>query len=151
MNARMERAETSIQKMKESGSIKEGNEAQGPAGGHLLATQNKQEVMDMSAVLQELNDKKKRENNIVVYNVPESNSNMFQERINHDRQIIRKLLSTCKVQEDKMIRVLRLGRKIEGRDRPVLAVLTDSEVRNYLFQNLKELGKDDNLKNFSDL
>lgn len=108
------------------------------------ASQERQKIMDMTTVMEELNDKKKRETNIVVYNVPESASSMSQERIEHGRQILKKIMNTCGVHENKLMRVIRLGKKTEGRDWPTLAVLTDVEVRNNIFRYIKELGKHEN-------
>lgn len=146
LSSRVERVEMNLSEMKES-TIKEMRQGEGTYGEH-QPSKGIQKEMDMNTVFDELNDKKKRENNIVVYNIPESDSNMFQERIKYDRQIMKQILNACGVHEEKMARVIRLGTEKEGRRRPVLTVLTDPEVRNYIFRNVKELAKDDNLKNF---
>lgn len=146
LSSRMERVEMNLSDLKES-TKKEMKEGERTYGEHQVS-QGIQKEMDMNTVFEELNDKKKRENNIVVYNVPECDSSMFQERIKHDRQIMKQILNACGIHEEKMARVVRLGKKKEGRGRPVLTVLTDPEVRNDLFRNVKELAKDDNLKNF---
>lgn len=142
LSSRMERVEINLSDLKKS-SKKEMKEGERTYGEHQVS-QGIQKEMDMNAVFEELNDKKKRENN----NVPECDSSMFQERIKHDRQIMKQILNACGIHEEKKARVVRLGKKKEGRGRPVLTVLADPEVRNDLFRNVKELAKDDNLKNF---
>lgn len=74
-------------------------------------------------------------------------SNLSQNRIKHDRQLVKRI-TACGIYEVKLVRVTRMGKKIQSQDHLLLATLTDSEVRNDIFRHIKEMSKNDNLKNF---
>ncbi len=98
---------------------------------------------------------KAREKNIIIYRAEEGTSNLKEENIKHDKAIVRKLIQHCKgtMEEDTAIdKIIRLGRKEEGKIRPLLVAFKELETKKGLFRNLKELGQEatpEELKNLS--
>ena len=98
-------------------------------------------------LISELNDRKKRENNIIIYNAPESHSNQFLDRISHDKEILRKLVNCCGIDNEGLVRVSRLGKLVDGQMRPMLAVLSSSDIKKEIFKNIKNITEREDLKN----
>lgn len=100
----------------------------------LLNTDKQQNpVSDQSSMdtfLTEVNERADRANNIIIYNIPESNSNEIQTRIEDDQQKISDLLAILNkdLAAEKILKVLRLGKKNENRPRPLKVVFSDSRV-----------------------
>lgn len=93
-----------------------------------------------------------REKNIIVYRAEEGNSNLKEENIKHDKEIISELMEQCKVRydEDRIEKIIRLGRKEEGKTRPLLIKFQELDVKKELFKNLSLLkNATDKLKNLS--
>lgn len=115
----------------------------------------KQEHFD--TIFTELNERKNRESNIMIYGVNESDAEIKEEREQHDQGIVKEILKTCKtkVKEVKNMKVIRLGKK--GNDvknsedrqemarRPLLVVLDNVETKRELFKNIAMLKKNPKL------
>ena len=83
-----------------------------------------------------------RKNNIIVYNVPESNSEDGAERSKQDREVIRELAKICKEnwKKEDIVSAIRLGkRNANGRSRPLQIKLNSEEKKKALFKNLVHL------------
>lgn len=83
---------------------------------------------NMDALLSEVNDRALRANNVIVYNVPEPNSQMIRDRIQEDHQKITDLLLAINTDSasGKLSKVIRLGKPRENFLRPLKVVFTDS-------------------------
>ncbi|XP_033729737.1 uncharacterized protein LOC117318912 [Pecten maximus] len=118
------------------------------------ATSNTQEV------LTELEDRKKRENNILVFGVKEQTNNDGSERKKEDEKIIQDMLSACKLTKellDGITKVARLGKfkkpKEESTEstepagiRPILVSFGTTDHKKCFFRNISELQKHDKYK-----
>ena len=100
------------------------------------------EVMDK---IKENEDRKTREGNLVLYNIPEPSATQSNERINEDGMFCEKLfIEGCLVKrEDFSIKnVIRLGKKHDNvKPRPLLVKLQSSREKWYILKNAKNLGK----------
>lgn len=96
----------------------------------------------------ELNARKNKETNMVVYGVPESASQVARERIQYDRSFTLKLLQACETVCDpsKITRVVRLGNKEDGKKRPMRVILSSVAIKTELFGNLSKLKGKENFK-----
>lgn len=70
------------------------------------------EVVCQDMIMEEIEDRRSREGNVIIYNIPESTATDVNERIDHDKLLVSELVSNifplppCKV--------LRLGKKLIG-------------------------------------
>ena len=100
------------------------------------------QVMDE---LRESEDKKIRETNLVIYNVPESNLGQPEERIVKDKNCCEELfVSGCLVasRDFDIVKCIRLGKKTENqRPRPILVKLNSKHEKWLVLKNAKNLKK----------
>ncbi|KAG7153996.1 putative Endonuclease-reverse transcriptase-containing protein 11, partial [Homarus americanus] len=91
--------------------------------------------------IEALNERKKRENNIVVYGVPESGSPTMSERIESDKSYALNLIKECGITsgQEIIIKVIRLGKFIQGKARPMLVKLSTADIKANLFRNIRNL------------
>lgn len=98
---------------------------------------------DQEEMYREICDMRSRENNIVIYGFPESNSEDTSRKIEHDRGIVKDLLVACNLESEqsKILWVSRLGRPRQDRSkpRPILVKLLDITVKRNIFGNIKLL------------
>ena len=99
-------------------------------------------------LMKELNERKARENNIVVQGAHESRSEEVRDRINHDRNLALKLLNTCAVSggHENVVFVKRLGKSLPEKIRPLLVVLPDRHTKDKMFMNLRSLNTCEEMK-----
>lgn len=91
-------------------------------------------------VMTEIYERRSRENNLVIYGVPESSSSENHERIEHDKKFATDLMQTCGISSQDLIhKVLRLGKKRDDNRRPLLLKLTDTHTKPKIFRNLRNL------------
>ena len=67
-------------------------------------------------------------------------------------EMIKELFRACKVdmKEENVNRIVRLGRKEEGKTRPILVEMKDSDYKVELFRNISELrNADDEIRKLS--
>ena len=78
----------------------------------------------------------KRENNIILYRVQESDSR--EDAHEHDQRMIQELFTVCEVPvKDYIYR--RIGRKSEDKSRPILITFKELDQKISLFRNLKNM------------
>lgn len=84
-------------------------------------------------IIAELNERRRRAQNVLVYNVPEKRSPDTKARISHDRTLMEKLIQGLSQDIDsKAVKVLRLGRQNKDKVRPVkLVFCNDNEARAF--------------------
>ena len=91
-------------------------------------------------VLEELNDRKAREKNIIVFGVEESIEQDIEVRRQKDFDKMGKLLADCGVGGGgEMARVVRLGKPATGKLRPILVAFKNLGTKQALFKNIRSL------------
>lgn len=92
-------------------------------------------------VLDELNERMNRVNNVIVYNVPESTSASLTERIENDKIEIQKVFNIVEKEEltNDMVKVIRIGRAGGDRPRPVKLVFSNNNAVKDILKNKKRL------------
>jgi len=96
----------------------------------------------VTTVIDEMNERKSRENNLIIFGFEENQSEVRQERIDHDIQQVKELYKTCKIQLDttSIKKTGRLGKfNNEKRDRPLLVTLSSVESKLVLFINIHRI------------
>ena len=107
--------------------------------------------------MSELQERKNRENNIVIYGVSEIESRSREERTQHDLTQTVEILSNCKttVEKEEIKKIIRLGKyDKDKKNRPILLTLQDSEKKGDIFKgaiNLKDTEKWQNVRLANDL
>ncbi|CAC5385882.1 unnamed protein product [Mytilus coruscus] len=87
-------------------------------------------------VLEEINERKSRENNLIVFGIPEMDEESKEERDKFDKEKLNELLKDCKIQLDNenLKTVKRLGQfDKEKLNRPILVKLPSVEPKITLF------------------
>ena len=77
----------------------------------------------VTAVMSEINERKNRECNMIIYGIKESDSDDKETRRNYDREHVERVAETCDVslEEDSITKILRLGKfNSEKKNRPLL-------------------------------
>lgn len=93
-----------------------------------LKTQNNS--INMETLFMELNERSMRSNNLMVYNVSESNAINLADKINEDKLVVTDVLEKLDIQNgmDQILKVIRVGRPGGNRPRPLKIVLSNSQV-----------------------
>ena len=86
----------------------------------------------------ELYERKIRENNIIIYGVPESASNNRFEVYAEDLQITRDKLNNIKP-DLAITKIIRLGKKFDNKPRPIKVILDSPIEVNFIFKNRNKL------------
>ena len=86
--------------------------SEGADGGYSVvgaATATKDELI--SSVMTEVNERKLREKNIIIYGLDESSSNLKDIKRKHDMSLFKQTADKCEVQmEDDINKIIRLGK-----------------------------------------
>ena len=93
-------------------------------------------------VIEELNERKAREKNIIVFGVTESREQDIEARRIKDKDLMCKLLADCNVvinDQSELARVARLGRPATDRQRPILIAFRNIGSKQALFTNIRLL------------
>ncbi|KAG1701354.1 Ribosome biogenesis protein bop1-B [Nymphon striatum] len=102
----------------------------------------------LESVITEMNERKTRENNIVIYGIKEAQSDVIEERKRKDTDVVIDILKTCKLKADEssISKVIRLGANKnrestpeEGKHggRPILVTLKNGSMKIDLFKNIR--------------
>lgn len=96
--------------------------------------------------MEEREDRKRRKNNIVLYNLPESDEADPKEREREDNKMCEDLFTNhLKVAGVEIDKVIRLGRKVDHRNRPVLVKLQQDGKKWDILSNAECLKNETNL------
>ncbi|CAG2255077.1 unnamed protein product [Mytilus edulis] len=90
-------------------------------------------------VLEEINERKSRENNLIIFGIPEIDEESKEVRENTDKERLNELFKDCKIQLDKenLKTIKRLGKfNREKLNRPILVKLPSAEPKITLFRNI---------------
>ena len=114
-----------------------------------LSTKEKHEVqqLDVEKVIAEIQNRKHRENNLIIYNVVESKASTPKEKNSNDLTKINSVLSTLpNIENNSIIKIERLGKPTSNNNkpRPIKVHLRDKIDVYYILKNKKQLRIDGN-------
>ena len=94
----------------------------------------------------EIKEREKRLNNVIIFNLPESNSQLKSNRLKHNRESVLELCTEVNKDfvDTDIIELHRLGEAKCNKTRPVLITLSENEKKRVLlrkFFHLKEIQK----------
>jgi len=92
-------------------------------------------------ILEELADRERRRNNVIIYNMPESSDPQS------DQGKFKELCSTAFGIDVNLNKTTRLGKKIDNKQRPILVCLDDPSVRDAILNQTGKLRKYEQFKN----
>ena len=106
-------------------------------------THQKQVDQAVTTLASELQDREKRRNNLVIYNAPESESQLKDERVRHDVKLLTEMCTESlkvKVEVDDVQSATRIGKpRQEGKPRPLIVTMKDYSLKDRIFKNLPKL------------
>ena len=94
----------------------------------------------------EIEDKRKRRNNVIIYNVVENQKTTSKERMSGDKDFCEKLMNEVlkvglDLEEGDIQKVIRLGKRTEDdKNRPILVEFSSGQVKNLIMENAGKLG-----------
>lgn len=97
-------------------------------------------------IIHEVQERNKRQNNIIVIGIPEQNAQNSQERIRKDESAVLEI--TSKITVVKPIKIYRIGKYNAGKTRRIKVCFNTSEPAMLLLRNREKIP--DNIKIFSD-
>ena len=106
-------------------------------------TDNNRDVIQET--VKELKDREERQDNVIIFNAPEPNTNLKEVRICEDTELVKNLCNeVCEIDIDTqndIADVIRLGRKPEGegKPRPLKVLMKNTGKKTQLFKNLWKL------------
>ena len=112
------------------------------------ATNSTQHV-DTDTIIGEIEERKSREKNIVIYGIEEMDSTSTEERIEHDTTTVERIFDCCEVEHDRndITKVKRIGKHDKNKkSRPMIVSLRSLELKKKLMKNLRKL-KENGLEN----
>ncbi|CAG2203305.1 unnamed protein product [Mytilus edulis] len=98
-----------------------------------------QKKATVTTVIEEMNERKARENNLIIFGITENKSEVKQERIDHDIENINELFYDAKInlEEGNIVKTKRLGKYDSKKDsRPLLVNLKSIDSKLTLFKNM---------------
>lgn len=99
----------------------------------------------MTGRIEEIEEIQRREKNLVIYNIPESSQEQTEERVHEDVNKCKKLIQDdLQVGGVSFTKVIRIGKKEQGRNRPILLKMENKE------DKWRALSKAKNLKHSQD-
>lgn len=107
---------------------------------------------NLNDVVSEINDRKARESNLVIYGIDEVGNKPFPERQDHDAEMAKEVIQSCGVTIDdgEVQRTARLGSYDKKRaQRPMLVVLKNPEKKKNIFIGGKTLRETEKFKKVS--
>lgn len=87
----------------------------------------------------EREEKERKKNNLVMYNLKESIAETAEERKKDDEQKCQHILAEAKTEQATVVNVIRMGKKQQGRTRPLLVKLENSNMKYDILKNAKNL------------
>ena len=102
-----------------------GEGADGGSSAVGAASATKDELI--SSVMTEVNERKIREKNIIIYGLDKSTSNLKDVKRKHDMSLFKQIADKCEVQmeEDDINKIIRLGKPEQGKSRPLQIVMEE--------------------------
>lgn len=85
----------------------------------------------------ELEDRKRRELNVTVFNLPEHNNPSGLENKRQDEEDVTRICESIDVEELQIVTMYRLGRKMDSKTRPLKVILNNKAQRKLILNNAK--------------
>lgn len=104
----------------------------------------------VSEVVDEIQERKSRENNIIIKGFPECDSENSEERKTYERNFVQELGKACNTNiEDKNIKIARRIGKYdkENQKRPLLVIFRENDTKRCLFKNINKINKNEKYTN----
>lgn len=106
------------------------------------------EVISQQMLQVESHEKKLRERNVIVHNMPESGITVAGETINHDSD---KIMALCKMTDldivsKDVVNLQRLGKRQTNKNRPLKIQFREKEHKFKLLNNRNKISKDETIK-----
>ena len=99
-------------------------------------------------IVDELLDHERRKSNLIIYGAPEPAGSTFTERRSNVNIYLSSLLSTeFKIDSVEISKSSHLGKRVEGKTRPLLITLTENKTRSSILRNAKNLRKSSTYQN----
>ena len=96
-------------------------------------------AQDLSIMFDDFQDKEKRKMNVVVHNMKESESEVFEERAKHDAQQFEEMVKEAFRLRVTCVRSFRAGKKVPGKDRLLIVSLESVAIRQELVRMAPQL------------
>lgn len=79
-------------------------------------------------IINEIGDRNMRASNLIIYNVPESNSDNTADRIAHDSNVVSNIIDSIIIGDKniKPVKLLRLGIRVQDKTRSIKAIFSSS-------------------------
>ena len=117
---------------------------------------NSQTVQMQTHVSKTLNDqheKEEKKNNVIVYNVPEATQSDDKTEMRDDLKIVKEIISVVHPNVDNVTlcdkNVMRLGRRVTGKTRPIKIQFKDDFSKGKVFRNSVKLRSHEKYKNIN--
>ena len=111
---------------------------------NLIENEGKVQSESMTSVLSEVNERKERELNLIMYGLKECSSTNREERIQHDKEKVKEVFKVCDVdvQDKDMTKIIRLGKYHEEKNnRPILISLKSIAMKKNILKGAWKLSK----------
>lgn len=101
-------------------------------------------VVETKTHVEEVQDKESRRKNVIVYRAEESNSDNYRDRLKHDQDLVLRLIhyinnSNLNDIDNDKFNIVRLGKREEGKVRPLLIQFSEILHKNVLMENTYKL------------
>ena len=117
--------------------------------GESADSSGKNSSSEVDEVVSELNERKARENNLIIYDFPEHLSDNREERQKFDIRNAKEIIQICdeSVDEAEIVRTIRLGKFDRKKPkRPLLVTLAQGEKKGSIFKGAHKLNDHENFK-----
>ncbi|KAG5867697.1 hypothetical protein JTB14_007525 [Gonioctena quinquepunctata] len=94
--------------------------------------------LDYELFIQEYDEKKKKIKTVIVYNIAESQKQIIKDKIDDDINIMNDLMGQL-VGSGKIEKVIRIGKIINNRPRPIKVILDSPETAIHILKNKSNL------------
>ena len=117
-----------------------------PEAGPVINEGNEDTAV-ISTVLDDLNERKARENNIIIYDSQELKSKSKDNRKAHATEIVKQIFTEwdIEVDDDNLTKVVRIGKfDSNKKKRPILVTINSSDKKKEWFKNISKLRESEN-------
>lgn len=114
---------------------------------HTCSTGGLNDIILQDNLIKEIEDRNVRKNNLILLNIPESDSLTTEDRKNHDRQQIENIVSLADVTDFSLVTFFRLGKPISNKIRPIKVIFENKTTSFMVFKNRSKVFQDPKYKN----
>ena len=92
----------------------------------------------ISNAINEFQERDRKKNNIILFNIPESKEDQLDDQVNDDKAVLQQVCSALSINNIQFNSLRRIGRKSD-KQRPVIITLANQDTRQMLLSNAKKL------------